>query len=60
MSTRKMRAELKKNGLYLKRVGRHYYPNGEYDLTYHIVDKDDVVQMENVTISDIIEVLGKE
>lgn len=60
MSTRKMRAELKKNGLYLKRVGRYYYPNGEYDVTYHIVNEDNVVQMENVTISDIDEILRKE
>ena len=58
MSTAKVRSELKKNGLYLRKKGRYYYSNGDYDPTYVVVDSENVVQIEEVTISDLIEILS--
>lgn len=57
MSVATMRRRLRKNGLFLKRRGRYYYCNGDYDVTYDIVDADNVIQMENATLSDIEEII---
>ena len=58
MNNAKVRRELKKNGLYLKKRGRHYWCNGDYDLTYDVVDNNNIIQLENITISDLIEILS--